>query len=393
MTDSSIVYASFDRFPSSKGAATHIRAFCLALADEFGCVNLLTLNGVNDLEVELPVGVNHFQLSAQGPNIITRAMAFRSEMHRWWDNRRFKIAHVRSIFEGYPIAKYKNDLCDFFVYEMNGLPSVELKYHYPDVHDDEILISKLRKQEDMCIKASDLIITVSDVNARYLISRGAKKEKIKVIPNGVDLNIFHWKKPMLLKRGVMKILYSGTMTRWQGVHHALEALALYLRDFEAELLLVGPCRAQQRKALNKTIDRLKIAKYVRFIEPLNQIQLVSLMHECNVTLAPLLPNDRNLEQGCCPLKVLEAMGAGIPVIASDLPVVSCLAENNKEALLVKPGSPKSIKDGLLRLKNDMDLCNRLSVAARRKVERNFTWELSTKKLIDSYKKMLSSHLV
>ena len=187
----------------------------------------------------------------------------------------------------------------------------------------------------------------------------------------------------------MKILYSGTMTRWQGVHCALEALALYLRDFKAELLLVGPCRNQQRKALNRTIDRLKIAKYVSFIEPLNQIQLVSLMHECDVTLAPLLPNDRNLEQGCCPLKVIEAMGAGIPVIASDLPVVSCLAENNIEALLVKPGSAKAIKDGLLKLRDDFGLRNRLSVAARRKVEREFRWDLSTKKLINSYREMLS----
>ena len=389
MLHPSIVYASFDQFPSSKGAATHIGAFCRALANEFRCVNLITLKGVDDLQANIPKEINHFQLSALGPNIITRAMAFRSEMHRWWGNRRFNIAHVRSIFEGYPIAKHKKDLCDFFVYEMNGLPSIELKYHYPDVYDDEILINKLRKQEEVCLNAADLIITVSDINAQYLLSRVAEKEKIKVIPNGVDLSIFNWKEPLPPRRETMKILYSGTMTRWQGVHCALEALALYLRDFKAELLLVGPCRNQQRKALNRTIDRLKIAKYVSFIEPLNQIQLVSLMHECDVTLAPLLPNDRNLEQGCCPLKVIEAMGAGIPVIASDLPVVSCLAENNIEALLVKPGSAKAIKDGLLKLRDDFGLRNRLSVAARRKVEREFRWDISTKKLINSYREMLS----
>ena len=42
------------------------------------------------------------------------------------------------------------------VFEINGLPSIELKYHYPDVDDDKILMDKLRSQEDLCMKVADL---------------------------------------------------------------------------------------------------------------------------------------------------------------------------------------------------------------------------------------------
>lgn len=387
MLSNSIIYASFDRFPAPKGAATHIAAFVRALGKEFGQVDLLTLRGEENSDMPDFFGVKHHPLPAVGPNIITRALAFRSEMQRWWGQRQANVVHVRSIYEGYPIAKRKREMCDFFVFEMNGLPSVELKYHYPDVDDDKILMSKLRRQEEACMEAADLIITVSDVNAQYLKSRGANPSVIKVIPNGVDLKIFHWREPKNTETKPLRILYSGTMTRWQGVHYALEALALYLRDFEAEMILVGPCRSHERRALNRTIDKFKIMNNVQIFEPLCQSRLVDLMHNCDVALAPLLPNDRNLEQGCCPLKVIEAMATGIPIISSDMPVVSSLAENGKEALLVKPASAKAIKDGLLALREDFELRKRLSRAARLRVENFFTWKLATDCLIDCYQEL------
>jgi len=387
MADQSIVYASFDRFPSPKGASTHIGAFVQALGKKFGQVDLLTLQGDENIEAPDFHGVRHHPLPAIGPNIITRALAFRSELLRWWRRRHAGVAHVRSIYEGYPIAKRKKEMCDFFVFEINGLPSIELKYHYPDVDDDKILMDKLRSQEDLCMKVADLIITVSDVNAEYLKSRGVNPEVIKVIPNGVNLDIFQWKEPMMSQLKPLRILYSGTMTRWQGVHYALEALALYIRDYEAEMILAGPCRAHERRAMNRTIDKFKIAKNVRIIEPLSQKGLVDLMHNCDVALAPLLPNDRNLEQGCCPLKIIEAMATGIPVISSDMPVVRALVENGKEALLVKPASAKAIKDGLLALRGNLGLAKQLSKAARTRVENDFTWKKSTENLIVSYQNL------
>ena len=51
--------------------------------------------------------------------------------------RKVDVVHVRSIYEGYPLAKRKKDVCDFFVHEVNGLPSIELKYHYPEVDEDD----------------------------------------------------------------------------------------------------------------------------------------------------------------------------------------------------------------------------------------------------------------
>src|SRR6185437_12911932 len=109
--------------------------------------------------------------------------------------RKFPIVHFRSIFEGYPIARHKSQVCDKLVFEVNGLTSIELKYHYPAVADDRDLLEKLIAQEQCCIDAADLLITVSEVTANHLISRGAERSRIRVIPNGVDLSTFPYRAP------------------------------------------------------------------------------------------------------------------------------------------------------------------------------------------------------
>ena len=95
-------------------------------------------------------------------------------------------------------------------------------------------------------------------------------------------------------------------------------------------------------------------------------------------------NDRNLVQGCCPLKVLESMATGTPVIASDLPVVRELGVNEEHFLLVKPNSAKAIKDGVLRLRNEPELARKIAINARQQVEHYYTWEKAGVALIKAY---------
>jgi glycosyltransferase involved in cell wall biosynthesis len=420
-----ILYASFDRFPSPKGAATHIDAFVRALGRKFGNVDLLTIpSEAHETErADVPAilrqlqppkatpvdrtpepawnadGVVHHPMYAHGENFFERVLNFRSRMQQWWlghlGRSAVSVVHFRSIFEGYPIARQKKQLCHRLVYEVNGLPSIELKYRYPNVADDSELLAKLLHQEDTCLAAADAIITVSAVNAEHLMRRGVAKNRITVIRNGVDLDLFAAPGapaetgPATSSGSPMQILYSGTMSAWQGVSHAIEAVALFRRDHPAKLTLVGPVRPRQRKELNQQIWNHGITDSVEILNPVSKSDLAALHHGANVILAPLTRNDRNLEQGCCPLKVLEAMASGTPLIASDIPVVRELASNDVHAILVKPGSSKPIKDGMLKLLNEPGLGQRLSSAARRRAEQEFSWQRAQAQLLNVYETLLS----
>lgn len=424
-----VVYASFDRFPSAKGAATHIDAFVTALGQRFGNVDLLTIPSEaaeladrqssisqlgsstdsgssghkSSLDAWTADGVVHHPIRAPGENLFERVLSFRSQSWNWWQARfgdgleRLPIVHFRSIFEGYPIARHKERFCRKLVFEVNGLPSIELKYRYPHVADDVELLRKLYHQEQVCLDAADLILTVSHVNAEHLLRRGAAENRIRIIPNGVDLEMFSYGSPAVChpespaRDRPMRMLYSGTMSAWQGVTAAIEALALFRRDFPATLTLVGQTRPRQRRELLNLAWELGVTDSLRLLEPIGKPELATLHHDADVVVAPLTRNDRNLVQGCCPLKVLEAMASGTPLIASDLPVVRELASDDVEALLVRPGSGKAIKDGMLRLRSEQDLAGRLSLAARARVKRAFSWSHAQASLVDAYEALVSGH--
>lgn len=397
MIKSKIAYIAFDTVPAPKGAATHIAAFSIALAAAFDDIQLVTVSptasSINSYEIYPQV--IQTTLPAIGNTLITRILYFRRLLKAWLQRQRFEVIQIRSIYEGFPIACNKQRYCDRLLFEVNGLPSIELKYRYPAVAEDRELLHKLHSQEQICLEAADLIVTPSSVTSEYLQSRGITANKIRVIPNGVDLNIFTNDQRQMTNDNprqsalftspyLLKIIYFGTLSPWQGVNLAVESLALINREFPACLTVIGQARDYQIKTIKQLALKLGVADRLNILAPMPQTQLVEYIHASDVILAPLTPNDRNLVQGCCPLKILEGMASGIPVIASDLPVVRELGEDGVHFLLVKPGSAKSIKDAVLRLQNDPELAMQLAIKARQRTEEYYTWQMAGDALINAY---------
>ncbi|MBD2438322.1 glycosyltransferase family 4 protein [Nostoc sp. FACHB-110] len=388
MNKPKIAYISFDTVPAPKGAAIHIIAFSRILADAFDGINLVTVSSTTECidGQEIYPQVIQTTLPAVGDNLIQRVLYFRHQLKRWLQGKEFAAIHIRSIYEGYGIALQKSRYCQQLIFEVNGLPSIELKYRYPAVADDKELLYKLRSQEQICLTAADLILTPSKVTAQYLQSRGIPENKIKLIPNGVDLEVFTYKSigDVTSKKQELQMLYFGTLSSWQGVNLAIEALGLINKDIRADLTVIGQARPEQIKILKQLAHKLQVADKLQILAPMTQSELVQYIHTSDVILAPLTANDRNLIQGCCPLKVLEGMATGIPIIASDLPVVRELGENQVHFLLVKPGSAKAIKDAVLQLYNEPTLANQLAQNARKKIAENYTWHNAGQALIAAY---------
>ncbi|MBW4641903.1 MAG: glycosyltransferase family 4 protein [Goleter apudmare HA4340-LM2] len=397
MDQEKIAYIAFDTVPAPKGAAIHIEAFNIALATRFNTTQLVTVSptetSINSCGIS--PRIVQTELPAIGDNLITRVLYFRNLLKAWLQNRRFEVVQIRSIYEGWEIAHNKQKYCDRLIFEVNGLPSIELKYRYPDIVDDRELLHKLYTQEQICLTASDLIVTPSSVTSEYLQTRGVPANKIRVIPNGVDLNIFTNNKQQITNNNPLglQMVYFGTLSPWQGVNLAVEALALVNRDLPANLTVIGQAKEYQIKALKHLAKKLEVADKLIILEPMPQTQLVQHIHNSNVILAPLTANDRNLVQGCCPLKVLEGMATGIPVIASDLPVVRELGEDGIHFLLVKPGSAKAIKDAVLQLQNDRELAKQLANNARQRIEKYYTWQRAGEALIAAYTELGIKELI
>jgi len=390
-----ILYASFDEFPGPKGCCRHIDAFIRALGRRFGDVTLVTPGPVDRVPFPIADGVRQQVVGCPDANPIGRARTFRAKLMHHFAMRPFDVIHFRSIFEGMVLLTPAVRKTARLIYEVNGFPSIEMKYHYRALIDDPELPRKLVAQEDDCLRAADRVITVSETNRRAIESRNVTSAPIDVIRNGVDLDRFEFRSPKLRSpladQGVprpIRLGYFGTLAAWQGVEVALEALELLVRDQPARLIVLGVGSKSRVADLRRSAERRRLTAFVDWRDPGELDAVVRLLHEIDIALVPLLSVDRNTIQGCCPLKMLEAMAAGSPIVASDLPVVREIAVAGEHFIPARPGDARNLKNGIRQLVGDEGLREQLALAARRHVAGSFPWSAATDRLIAVYEELL-----
>jgi glycosyltransferase involved in cell wall biosynthesis len=114
-----------------------------------------------------------------------------------------------------------------------------------------------------------------------------------------------------------------------------------------------------------------------------------LIAAADLGVAPLAYNERNVVQGCCPLKILEYLACGRPLVASNLPVVRELVREGRDALLVPPDAPEAVAEAILRLLGDAHLAARLGARGAHRVRERFTWKRAQQALLKLYERLLS----
>jgi glycosyltransferase involved in cell wall biosynthesis len=321
-------------------------------------------------------------------NFLARAMHFGKAvsshlaLHQDYD-----VVHYRNIWDGLSIAQNKKRFGYKTLFEVNGLPSIELKYHYPGL--DSGLLSKIKEQEIATLHLSDSIICPSNVTRDYIASLGLNRKLVTVIPNGVSSSDFS-SSPLPLRDGRIPVmLYIGTLADWQGLDVVVKALPKILEQHPVKLQIVGRGRSRQRKMLAKQIRKLSLEEHVIVQPAVPHHEIPALIASADICVAPLGLNDRNVTQGACPIKVLEYMAAGRPLLASNMPIVRELIREDVDGLLFSPNAPEDLARQTLSLLNDLPLSQRLATSASERALTKFSWHESQKKLGNVYDKLLN----
>lgn len=388
------MYTAFDMVPSPKGASTHITYFIRGLVDAGFDVTLITAGDPSLPDCEIYYGAKLLRVPWVGdPHFLRRAVDFGAFVLDHVTNQpTYDIVHVRSIWGGFPLIQVKQHHQFKLLYEVNGLPSIEMKYHYAALVETAVS-DKLKEQEMATLHAADAIITPSQVTAAYIASLRIPPKKITVIPNGFDEERFKVKTPVgqsvetavtASPAALPLILYVGTLADWQGLDVLLHALALVVTQQPCQLRIVGQGRKRQRKMLAKQARKLGIDAYVTLETAVPHAHIPTIIAQADICVAPLGYNDRNVVQGCCPIKILEYMACGKPIIAANLPVVRELVCPDMEALLFTPDDPAALAQAILTLLTEQSLAQTLGQNAAHRAWREFTWSLAQSRLISVY---------
>jgi glycosyltransferase involved in cell wall biosynthesis len=383
-----ILYTAFDIVPSPKGASTHILHNLRGLVNGGFDVHLITPNdGLLPTEDTIE-GAQVTRISQDlSEHFLARAMHFGKAVSSHLAlHSNYDVVHYRNIWDGLSVAQNKKKFGYKTLFEVNGLPSIELKYHYPGLDPD--LLLKIKEQEIATLHLSDMIICPSNVTRDYIASLGLNRKLVTVIPNGVSASDFSPSPLPMRGERVPVLLYIGTLADWQGLDIVVKALPKILEQRAVRLQIVGRGRSRQRKILAKQIRKLGIEDHVIVQPAVPHHEIPALIASADICVAPLGLNDRNVTQGACPIKVLEYMAAGRPLLASNMPIVRELVREDMDALLFSPSDPDDLASQALALLNDFELSKRLAQSASERALSKFTWHESQKKLIKAYEKLL-----
>ncbi len=380
------LYSAFDVFPTFKGSSTHIRYFSQKLFDFMGNLALFTLadQTLPIYESEWNNQLEIFRFKFLFDNYLERAKAF-GELLQYAvaSQTHLKIAHFRDPWSGFPILKSKNSECKT-VYEVNAFYSIELVHLYTNIHQDTL--RKIYEIEQFCLENSDSIIVVSELLRQNVLKRGIPEEKIHIIPNGFDKNLVEKAKNYPINE--FYILYFGAIQPWQGLDILLRAIP-HLQNKKLRLKIIVSQRKRNLKFYEKLVDKLGITDKVDWYFELKQEELFQYIQSAYAVIAPLTDCARNSEQGCCPLKIIESLGNGALVIASDLPSTRELIKNQETGILCRSNRPIELARSIDWALENPEKMKEIRNQALSFANDNYSWNAQLSKLETVYQKILN----
>lgn len=233
---------------------------------------------------------------------------------------------------------------------------------------------------------SEALTVVSKAMKKMVVEMGVVPEKVEVIPMGVDLKSLFTSEPCV-RRKTDELLFVGRLVEVKGLKVLLEAMPKVIKRHQSMHLIVagaGPLESELRVLARK----LDIADRVDFRGMVKQSELPSLYRQSTMAVFPFVVTKSGIQEGFG-LVVVEAMGCECPVIAGDLPAIHDSVTNGESGLLIPSGNSEVLADTILKALNDPDTSLKLAREGRKRVVKEFDWEIVAKKYAGFYDNLIS----
>ncbi|MEZ5462444.1 glycosyltransferase [Dokdonella sp.] len=232
--------------------------------------------------------------------------------------------------------------------------------------------------ERWLLKRAAAIVATSQAYSDASAALAPWKSKVRVVPLGIkDRNPVPGTAPAWPPGSGLRILGVGRLSHYKGFARLLEAL---VELPGCRLVLVG--NGEQRDSLQAMAVRLDIAARVSFISDCEEAELQAAYADADLFVLPSL--DRSEAFG---LVLLEAMRAGLAVVACDIPGsgVGQVVVDNETGILVRPGIAADLVQAIALLENDPASRAAMGAAGRRRWEQRFTLQQSAQSIVQVYR--------
>jgi glycosyltransferase involved in cell wall biosynthesis len=227
---------------------------------------------------------------------------------------------------------------------------------------------------DKILSYADVIISPSDYYIDESTFLGKHRDKIVVIPNGINIAEFdipYSKEECRGKLGLSIdsriILCVGTLSPHKGPDVLLKAMSKILKNTpDAKLIFVGG--GAMRKELEMLSKKVGVEKYVKFAGFVEECVKLLYYRAADVFCLPSV-----MKSEVFPLVFLEASASGLPMVVSDLDTFKCIIEDGYNGIVTKRGDENNLADAIIYLLENEDTREEMGKNGRKKVE-DYSWE-------------------
>lgn len=374
-----IAYLCFDSgipILGHKGASVHVREFTRALAKRGHEITLVCAR----------LGTGNSFDAARAIELIpypARHAVFSSELKKIAYNNELPDRVSAALSRVHPDAIYERSAlfsdAGATVASRAGIPRI-LEVNAPRVREQAAhgglnLKAVATEMERRSYGAADRVIAVSEEVAAHAVAQGVRRERISVLPNGVDAERFS---PGIDGSRVRKALGSGnrpvvgfvgSLKPWHGLDRLLEVFASdALLRHNPLLAIVGDGPEFER--LRTRIAREALEWRVILTGSIPHAEIPEYLAAMDVTVAPYEPqNDFYFS----PMKIVESLAAGRPVIAPKLGQIPSLITHLETGYVYDPYAPNALTDGLLYLLDRENVRLEMGSRAAARIRATGTW--------------------
>lgn len=226
------------------------------------------------------------------------------------------------------------------------------------------------------VRLADAATVNSSATLRALLalSPGAAA-RTRVLPMGVDAELFHPADGERSAGSAPLILCVGRLIVWKGTEFAVRAMSEVRRRYPSarlELVGLGPDAAR----LRRLVEELGLVGTVELVGALSQAELAERYRHSAVVVVPSVVDPGTGETEAQNVTILEALASGVPVVATRVGGIADVVDGATTGLLVDERRPDQLAASVLALLDDGELAGRIARHGREFIEERLAWPVA-----------------
>ena len=361
--------------------------FCLKYADEKAS------DIINGIQVKrYSSNTFEYKLSALAYTIPLYSVIMQKKIAKFIGETNIEALHIHDMRIAGAVYKVNVNFNLPVVLDLHdNIPEVMKLYPHLQKFPGKHLISpkKWKQKEEEFIKKANKVIAVSPEFIETLAVRlPLEKDKLVLVPNTIRKTFFEDYKvnETIIKKYKSKfvILYLGDTHLRRGIQTAIAAL-VKLKDTIPEIKLVIVGKNTTDIILRKQVSNLQLEQFVDFEGWQNVSLFQSYILASEICISPL---HRNLQHDVAYAnKIFQYMSFAKPLLVSDAIAQRKLVEKVACGLVHKERDSKDFSNKVLALYKNKPLRIALGESGKKFVQNEFSWEETSKKLINLYNNM------